>query len=117
MTTESRGKKKYYYRSRRVGGRVVKEYVGTGEEHDADAARHAAEQERRKEFERINVMLDVLDEVCEIAIEQQMEAAGYHRTNGGPWRKRRKPKAAGLAAAPPGVGQSPSTPAEPARSE
>jgi hypothetical protein len=46
-------------------------------------------------------MLDALQIVIEVAIEQHMTAAGYHKPNRGPWRKRRVPKTP-KAPTPPG---------------
>ena len=89
MSLEHRGKAKSYYRVRRKNGRFVKEYVASGEAAEEAAKRDAEERARREEIARINAMLTVLDEVCEMAIEVTMIAAGYHRHDRGPWRKKR----------------------------
>ena len=83
----------YYRRYRRAAGRVIREYVGTGEganhiaaedearrrqvESDLDAARALAEDIQR------------LSELAELLAHAALLAAGYHRPNRGPWRKRR----------------------------
>ena len=92
MTLEIRGDKKYLYRSRRVNGRVVKEYVSSGAEADEASRRDAATRAEFAELKRIGVILDALRIVIDVAIEDHMLAAGYHKPNRGPWRKRRDPK-------------------------
>ena len=116
MALEHRGNRKYYYRSRRVNGRVIKEYVGSGAEaeeaHRRDAEARKRDEEFRdymKENERIELMMQIVDICIEVLMEATMTAAGYHRTNGGPWRKKRVKKSedrAGLAAPPPILPQS-----------
>jgi hypothetical protein len=89
MGWEQRGKRKYFYRSRREDGRVVREYVGGGEDLEAAAKRDEAERAQRAELKRIGVILDALRIVIDVLIEDQMIAAGYHRHDRGPWRKKR----------------------------
>jgi hypothetical protein len=101
MALEVRGDKKYFYRSRRIDGRAVKEYVGSGPEAEEAAREKAALRTQFAELRRIGVMLDALQIVIEVAIEQHMTAAGYHKPNRGPWRKRRVPKTP-KAPTPPG---------------
>jgi hypothetical protein len=92
MGWEQRGKRKFFYRSRRENGRVVREYVGGGEEAEAAAKRDEAERAQRAELKRIGVVLDALRIVIDVLIEDQMIAAGYHRHDRGPWRKKRVAK-------------------------
>jgi hypothetical protein len=132
MAWERRGKGKYYYRSLRVNGRVVKEYVGAGPaaeeiaKLDADARRMAAAEkaawrEKMAKYAEITAMIIRLNELSDLLIAVTMCAAGYHKPNRGPWRKkRRKPGVtappspqpandgapSGLAAPPAGAGQS-----------
>lgn len=93
----------YYYRSRRVAGRVVKEYVGRGPladlaaawaEEDRAARLAALEADRRRRAELDDVAQQV-GEVCQ-AVDDVAAAwltlAGYHRHDRGAWRKRRAPK-------------------------
>jgi hypothetical protein len=92
MALEIRGGKKYLYRSRRMNGRVVKEYVASGAEAEEAAQRDAATRAQFAELKRIGVILDALHIVIQVLIEDHMTAAGYHKPNRGPWRKRRQPE-------------------------
>ena len=73
-------------------GRDHREYVGSGEEAEAAAKRDEAERAQRAELKRIGVILDALRIVIDVLIEDQMIAAGYHRHDRGPWRKKRVAK-------------------------
>ena len=90
----------YYTRSRKVDGRVVREYVGTG--HMAELAAEADARERRRreeeaeawreERERMEALEAPIEDLCEAAellSEAALYAAGYQRHNRGEWRKRR----------------------------
>ena len=48
MGWEQRGNNPYYYRARRINGRVVKEYVGTGASAEAAAAEDKARRQARQ---------------------------------------------------------------------
>jgi len=100
-----RGKRKYYYRSRWVDGRVVKEYVGSGPEAEAEAKKAAQWREFLRRVAEVEAILDRLDEVCNLAADAIMVAAGYYRHDRGPWRKRRDSNNTG--------GTTVTTPAEP----
>ena len=91
MGIERRGDRTYYYRTRRVNGRVVREYLGADEagetaaKHDQEARREAAEaaaqraeveRAERAELKRIGATLDLLRVVIDVLIESQMIAAG-----------------------------------------
>ncbi len=89
----------YYTRSRREEGRVVREYVGTGEVAEliahADETRRLERAERveaeRAELERARGLVDMvpdLDAAVEILVRAEMIAAGYH-LHKGEWRRRR----------------------------
>lgn len=84
-----RGNRKYYYRSRRVNGRVVKEYLGCGPEAEEAARRDAAEREYRKKSAALAAVNNELKERTKLLIAATMYAAGYHRHDRGRWRKRR----------------------------
>jgi hypothetical protein len=102
MAWETRhGGRLYYYRGRRVGRRVVKEYLGgegvgdIAEEMDAErrAARDAErEQERHllRTFDAAEGLLGALDAIAQTASALALEGAGYHRHHRGEWRKRRE---------------------------
>ena len=99
MGWEDRDGRRYYYRKRREGERVVSEYVGHGElaqllaQQDAEkrAADHVAnevaraEQDAESEIER---RLDQTTVLVDALTEGALRAAGlhYHR---GEWRRRR----------------------------
>jgi hypothetical protein len=97
--TRARGGR-YYTRSRKVGGRVVREYVGGGPAGDLAAAEDAARRERaaaeraalRAERERAagpEALLAELDALAEGLARAALAAAGYRRHHRGEWRKRR----------------------------
>jgi hypothetical protein len=91
---------RYYTRSRKVNGRVVREYVGGGELAEL-AARLDAIQRQEREAERATrqgerAELDTLDEpvdrMCqevELLARAALRATGYHQHKRGEWRKRR----------------------------
>jgi hypothetical protein len=90
----------YYYRVRRVGGRVVRQYVGGGPLEALVAAADEADRLTRKQArEAVKAFGDDLlaledglrrlDEVSEAVARAALLAAGYRRHNRGAWRKRR----------------------------
>ena len=92
---------RYYTRSRRENGRVVREYVGGGTigqlaaqldaiERDEREAERIAARAEREEISALDMPLDELDEHAELLVNAAMLAAGYHRHNRGNWRKRRE---------------------------
>lgn len=94
------GRGDYYTRSRRVGGRVVREYVGSGElawaisildlaeRHDRERALEQRKAEREREDALDAELSDYFGRVEEVA-RGALEAAGYRRHKRGEWRKRR----------------------------
>jgi hypothetical protein len=99
MAEEKRGRRTYYYEKKRVGGRVVSIYIGTGDKaasHLAVQALVRAERAAEREIER---QWQEADEALEAALVAAMEfshllteaallASGcyqHHRQ----WRKRR----------------------------
>ena len=100
MGWEERGGRRYYYRARKVGGRVVKEYVGSGpmaelvasQDAAARAERAAVAARLRAERERVapaEADLAAIEEVAEALARVSLVAAGYRRHKRGEWRKRR----------------------------
>jgi hypothetical protein len=99
----------YYCRTRRVGGRRVREYIGRGVVGEL-AAREDAErkaqrladlarrrEERRREEETARALRDLvggLDALTATLTVATLGAAGYHRQNRRPWRMRRERHAA-----------------------
>lgn len=87
---------RYFYRSRRVDGRVVTEYVGSGAAAEQVAAEMTKRQERgaadRAEREQLHAVMRDLTEakrLANVAVASVLEAAGYHQHHRGEWRKRR----------------------------
>jgi hypothetical protein len=95
-----RGSGRYYTRSRKVNGRIIREYVGTGfvaelaAQQDAEArAQRRAERERlQREATRwaaIAAPLVQLSQLLDGLTVAALIAAGYHQHHRGAWRKRR----------------------------
>jgi hypothetical protein len=91
---------RYYTRSKRVDGRVVKEYIGNGLIAELIALRDEAERRRREEEARVwkeeRESLEYQDEeagdLCELAellTRAALVSAGYRQHNRGEWRKPR----------------------------
>jgi hypothetical protein len=90
----------YYYRARKVNGRVVREYVGAGraaelaaqlddwerQKRQAERAAFAAERTR---LDALDVPLNELNELAELLARAALLAAGFHQHKRGEWRKRR----------------------------
>jgi hypothetical protein len=101
MGWESRhGRGRYYTRSRKVNGHVVREYVGTGlvaelaSLHDAEArAQRLAERERLQQdaarWASATTPLKELSQLLDGLAAAALIAAGYHQHHRGAWRKRR----------------------------
>lgn len=102
MGWETHGKgRRYYTRTRRVNGRVVREYVGGGEKGaaaaKADADRRAREAAAKKsqrklesELARADVSLAELAQACELMLKATLIAAGWHQHDRGMWRRKRQ---------------------------
>ena len=99
MGWEERRGRKYFYRKRRNGGRVVSEYVGRGQLAEAVAAqdeskRLAQDQPRellRQERERQRAIDEAVDRACRLTrhlIYAALLLNGYHMHRG-EWRKTR----------------------------
>ena len=91
---------RYYTRSRREGGRIVREYIGTGPLAELAALQDEADRLRREEEARVwreeHECLEDLDgtadELCELAellTRAALVDAGYRQHNRGEWRKPR----------------------------
>ncbi len=100
MAWDQRG---YYYRKKRIGARVVSEYVGGGfsgtfaaaddlEAQEQRAQERASTQAARLETETLDAAIESADELINAAMFEALEAAGYHRHARGQWRKRRDTK-------------------------
>jgi hypothetical protein len=91
---------RYYTRSRKVNGRVVREYIGSGRVGELVAELDALEREARQadrqalqdEREALRTLDAPVAELCALAdllAQAALLAAGYHQHNRGTWRKRR----------------------------
>src|SRR5262245_32553193 len=100
MAWEHRKGRAYYYRGHRVGGRVVKQYVGSGEKAEVAAKldeRAPAEREQLRvarratleEIEELDRILAPLHELVDAVVAFVMTDDGYHLSRG-KWRKKRK---------------------------
>lgn len=100
MGWEYRGSNRYFYKARRVGRRVVKEYVGGGRVAELSAQLHGYEKQIARlaatEYllDRIGREADAafaveFDALCGRAIGRWLTALGFHRHHRGAWRRRR----------------------------
>jgi hypothetical protein len=95
----------YYYRKRRVGRRVISEYVGCGplamltalldaeDAEEREAQRESRASERRAEAEMWGEFHGIVEEARR-RTRRAIEASGY-AIHTGRWRKRRRPRDAG----------------------
>ncbi len=90
----------YYTRSRKEGGRMVREYVGAGILGELAARMDAEDRQRREEEaairreerEYLDALSAPVEEFCdaaEVIARAALIASGYLRHNRGEWRKRR----------------------------
>jgi hypothetical protein len=95
-------KGRYYTRSKKVNGRVVREYVGTGRVAELVSRMDALEREKkdaeRAEFRALRAELDALDaplddlnDLAELVARAALTAAGFRQHKRGEWRKKRVP--------------------------
>jgi hypothetical protein len=93
LAWEERSGRRYYYRSVRRSGCVVKEYLGTGPVAEATAQLDEEDRRRRKEaaeawkeeMRRIEALEGPIKELCDAAetlARAALVAAGYRRGNG-----------------------------------
>ena len=91
----------YCYRARKVGGRVVRQYVGAGRVAELAAQVDARERDRRRreadrrrqeraELDALDDQLKALAEATDLATRAALLAAGYHQHKRGEWRRRRE---------------------------
>lgn len=104
MAWETRnGGGRYYTRSKRVNGRVVREYVGSGPIGELAAAEDAERLARRieersawtaekQELERIDSLLDRFVKDAQDVTRMVLVDAGYYRHHRGEWRRGRVSK-------------------------
>ncbi len=91
----------YYTRSRKEGGRVIREYVGAGVLGEIAALEDEYERrlreedaafwgEQREQLEALSAPVDELCEAAEVFTRATLLAAGYRQHNRGEWRKKRE---------------------------
>src|SRR5262245_4662896 len=91
---------RYYTRSRRVNGRVVREYVGGGTIGELAAQLDAIERDKREterqcariereKIESLDALLADLNELADLLARAALAAAGYAQHHRGEWRKKR----------------------------
>ena len=91
----------YYYRNKRVDGKVVREYIASGHlaeiaagqdarQREQRLARREAEVNRRRAYDSARVPLLDLAAQTETLTHALLIIAGYHRQNRGPWRRKLK---------------------------
>src|SRR5262245_34822049 len=94
------GRGRYYTRSRRVDGRVVREYVGSSkaagliaqlDAHDRAQRKTELRAQRSRETsaEALNAKVAAFCELTELCVRAALVVAGYRRHHRGEWRKRR----------------------------
>src|SRR5262245_6173527 len=103
MAWVTRGDRAYYYRSRRVGTLVQREYLGSGKaaQEAADGieqrrAQRATDAEAVREAEQrhaeATAPLEWLLVIVDLAVRATLGRRGYHQHAHGAWRRRRVPK-------------------------
>lgn len=102
MAWESRrGSGRYYTRSRRENGRVVREYWGSGRLGELAAEMDQLESTRceidrlkwkaeKEEIEQVDRQIQKLEEMANELMSLELNVAGFHQHHRGEWRKRRE---------------------------
>jgi hypothetical protein len=94
------GQRRYYTRSRKVGGKVLREYLGCGEEAELAAALDANRRQKRQKCREerrarglrwavASALLAQLDDAADQLATVALLCAGYHQHQHGDWRRRR----------------------------
>jgi hypothetical protein len=92
---------RYYSRSKKVNGRVVREYIGTGRVAELVAQMDALERQQRRldaqvlqqekiELAALDDDLKALTETTDLVARAALLAAGFRQHKRGEWRKRRE---------------------------
>jgi hypothetical protein len=100
MGWEIRGERRYYTRSRRVSGKVSREYVGAGlrgDQASQEDIRRRAERKAQTEALRAEQVTQAaaaapLDQLCrltDLLVEVTLSQLGYHQHARGEWRRKR----------------------------
>lgn len=100
MGLERRGNGVYFYEKERIGNKVVSRYRGAGAlahlcAETAEEARLMRSMERNAERAKVAELAQVWAEfeqhnaTCKGQVSELLTAAGLHRQNRGPWRRKR----------------------------
>jgi|ERR1700728_1451816 hypothetical protein len=90
----------YYYRVRKVNGRVVREYVGAGRaavliaqldelDREKRAIARAQQKAARASLDALDAPFAKLNEIANLLARAALLAAGYRQHKRGEWRKKR----------------------------
>jgi hypothetical protein len=90
---------RYYSRSFRVDGRIIRQYIGGGEagrlaaQHDQERRekiklRHEAANRLMSDLKAIDEIVTILCHRAELAARTAMCVAGYYQHHRGEWRRR-----------------------------
>jgi hypothetical protein len=90
----------YYYRVRKVNGRVVREYVGAGRvavllaqldalDREKLAIARAEQKAARARLDALATPFTELNEIADLLARAALLAAGYRQHKRGEWRKKR----------------------------
>ncbi len=97
MAWEQRNSRRYYYHKRRVGRRVISEYVGSGASARTAAALRAltcqARRARRRRWTAVCALDAQVDRACDLiqALAHGTLLSTGHRLHKGQWRRSRRP--------------------------
>ena len=94
-------KGRYYTRSKKVNGRVVREYVGAGRTGELAARLDDLQREQRRleyaevrahraELDALAATIKGITEMTDLVAKAALMAAGFYRHKRGEWRKRRE---------------------------
>jgi len=96
MVWEKRGQQFFYYRSRKVNGRVIREYLGRGQRAVKAAAedteRQAVRNQERRErntWGALDSQVVTLNTLITLLSQTHLVDGGFYRYKRGEWRKRR----------------------------
>jgi hypothetical protein len=90
----------YYYRVRKVNGRVVREYCGSGRlaqlaarqdelERSKRESRRLTEQRQRDEMEALDGQVNAVHEIADLFARAALILAGFRQHHRGQWRRKR----------------------------
>ena len=95
MAWERRGNQKFYYRSRKINGHVVREYLGRGEQAKRAALEDAQKKSTREHdraerqgWEAMDSQIAQLHQFIKLLTYNYLLDAGWYQHHRGEWRKR-----------------------------